>query len=81
LYLDPPDAHRDHRKEQAMQHLTYWVNVNTGDRLDLDALRAVEERAHRLYEANTHIFGDEREALEALGVAPLVHMEQTRYVA
>ena len=30
------------------------------------------DRAHRLYEANTHIFEDEHDAFVALGAEPLV---------
>ena len=51
--------------------LTGWTNCITGERLDDAELGRLQERAHRLYEANTHIFEDEREALGALGVLPL----------
>jgi hypothetical protein len=51
--------------------MTGWTNSITGERLDDAELGRLQERAHRLYEANTHIFEDEREALGALGVIPL----------
>jgi hypothetical protein len=51
--------------------LTMWTNSRTGERLDGLELRALRDRAHRLYEANTHIFEDEVEALSALGVVSL----------
>ena len=47
---------------------TLWVNANTGERLEPAALVALRAHAHRVYEANTHIFEDEFEALSALGV-------------
>ena len=50
--------------------LTMWTNVLTGQRLDDDELRQFRDRAHRAYEANTHIFEDESDALGALGVLP-----------
>jgi hypothetical protein len=43
----------------------------TGERLDRAAFADLRRRAHRAYEANTHLFEDEREALLALGVATL----------
>ena len=52
--------------------LTMWTNIITGQRLDDDELRQLRDRAHRLYEANTHIFEDEQEAFVALGAEPLV---------
>ena len=52
--------------------LSMWTNIITGRRLDDDELRQLRVRAHRLYEANTHIFEDEQEALVALGAEPLV---------
>jgi hypothetical protein len=36
------------------------------ERLELEA------KAHRLYEANTHLFGDEYEARRALGAYPAI---------
>lgn len=49
-----------------------WINSITGQRLDDDELGKLRDRAHRLYEVNTHIFEDEREALAALGAeAPM----------
>ena len=52
--------------------LTMWTDARTGERLDGRQLRELRERAHRLYEANTHIFEDEVDALAALGVRSLV---------
>jgi hypothetical protein len=49
---------------------TGWTNEITGRCLDKDELRHLQDCAHRLYTANTHIFEDEREALSALGVVP-----------
>jgi hypothetical protein len=54
---------------------TQWVNMVTGERLDRAALADLRRRAHRAYEANTHLFEDEREALLALGVATLRELE------
>jgi hypothetical protein len=51
--------------------LTMWTSSRTGERLDGLELSALRDRAHRLYEANTHIFEDEVEALAALGVLSL----------
>jgi hypothetical protein len=59
---------------------TGWINDITGDRLDRGQLRQMQERAHRLYEANRHIFGDEREALSALGAVPQFEMLRTTAV-
>jgi hypothetical protein len=50
--------------------LTMWSNTITGERLDDRQLEQYQERAHRLYEANQHIFEDELDALAALGVLP-----------
>ena len=50
--------------------LSMWTNAITGQPLDTDELRLLQARAHRLYEANSHIFEDEREALVALGAEP-----------
>ncbi|HEY1279851.1 MAG TPA: hypothetical protein VGF22_09285 [Acidimicrobiales bacterium] len=52
--------------------LTMWTDARTGERLDGRQLSELRERAHRLYEANTHIFEDEVDALAALGVRSLV---------
>jgi hypothetical protein len=52
--------------------LTMWTDARTGERLDGRQLTELRERAHRLYEANTHIFEDEVDALAALGVRSLV---------
>ena len=54
---------------------TQWVNMVTGERLDRAALADLRRRAHRAYEANTHLFEDEREALVALGVATLHELD------
>jgi hypothetical protein len=51
------------------------VNLITGERLDRAALADLRRRAHRAYEANTHLFEDEGEALVALGVARLGELE------
>jgi hypothetical protein len=50
---------------------TQWVNVITGERLDRAALATLRRKAHRAYEANTHIFEDEHEALAAFGAVPI----------
>jgi hypothetical protein len=60
--------------------LTMWTNTITGERLDHRELRALRDRAHHFYEANTHIFEDELDALYALGVAP-VGDSAARFVA
>lgn len=54
--------------------LTMWTDSKTGERLDGRQLSELRERAHRLYEANTHIFEDEFDALAALGVRSLVRV-------
>ena len=51
--------------------LTMWTKP-TGGRLDREELMQFQARAHRLYEANMHIFEDELDALSALGVVPLL---------
>jgi hypothetical protein len=50
--------------------MTLWVNTFTGERLDRDALDDLRHQAHRVYEANSHIFEDEYDALTALGAVP-----------
>ncbi len=55
--------------------MTLWVNTITGERLDRVTLDALRAKAHRTYEANTHIFEDEFEALTALGAVPLRQLE------
>jgi hypothetical protein len=50
--------------------LTMWSNTITDERLDEQELERFQRRAHRLYEANVHIFEDELDALAALGVVP-----------
>ena len=61
--------------------LTMWTKP-TGGRLDREELVQFRARAHRLYEANMHIFEDELDALSALGVVPLLdasaHRESLR---
>jgi hypothetical protein len=54
---------------------TQWVNMITGERLDRAALAELGRRAHRVYEANTHLFEDEREALAALGAVTLAELD------
>ena len=54
--------------------MTLWVNTITGERLDRASLDAMRTKAHHLYEANTHIFEDELEALNALGAVPLLQL-------
>ena len=49
--------------------LTTWTNVITGKQLDEEELQAARESA---YEANTHLFEDESEALSAFGVMPVL---------
>jgi hypothetical protein len=55
--------------------MTLWVNTITGERLDRVTLDEMRAQAHRTYEANTHIFEDEFEALTALGAVPLRQLE------
>ena len=55
--------------------MTLWVNAITGERLDRATLAALRASARRAYEANTHIFEDEFDALTALGVVPLSGLE------
>jgi len=50
--------------------LSLWTNAITGQPLETEELRLLQAHAHRLYEANPHIFEDEREALVALGAEP-----------
>jgi hypothetical protein len=54
--------------------LTMWTDSTTGERLDGQQLSELRQRAHRLYEANTHIFEDELDALSALGVRSLANV-------
>jgi hypothetical protein len=61
-------------EEEVAMALTMWTNSTTGERLDGRQLTELRERAHRLYEANTHIFEDELDALSALGVQPPAHV-------
>jgi hypothetical protein len=56
--------------------MTLWVNTITGERLDRDALDDLRHKAHRTYEANSHIFEDEYEALTALGAVPLSRLNE-----
>ena len=55
--------------------MTLWVNTITGERLDRETLDGLRRKAHDLYEANTHIFEDELEALNALGAVPMLQLE------
>ena len=55
--------------------MTRWVNTITGERLDRVTLDAMLAKAHRFYEANTHIFEDELEALNALGAVRMLDLE------
>jgi hypothetical protein len=50
---------------------TWWTSSTTGARLDDVQLSELRARAHRLFEANPHIFEDELDALCALGAVPL----------
>ena len=52
--------------------LTMWTDPATGGYLERDVLDQLRARAHRLYEANRHLFEDEVDALCALGVVPLL---------
>jgi len=61
--------------------LSTWTNDMTGELLDHDKLRQLRDRAHRLYEANTHIFEDEHEALSAMGVVPVLEPRHGRHRA
>jgi hypothetical protein len=51
-------------------NLTMWTNPITGARLERDELARLRAQAHRLYEANTHIFEDELDAMSALANVP-----------
>ena len=63
-------------KEAKMSNsLTLWVNTITGERLDRVTLDGMRVKAHSFYEANTHIFEDELEALNALGAVPMHALE------
>jgi len=55
--------------------LTLWMNTITGERLDRATLDGMRNKAHDLYAANTHIFEDELEALNALGAVPMLLLE------
>jgi hypothetical protein len=59
------------RNEEAAMAPAGWVDVHTGRRLSAAALAERVRHAHTVYEANRHIFEDERDALNALGVVPL----------
>ncbi len=45
---------------------TLWVNAFTGERLDPAVLAGLRAKAHRAYQANAHIFEDERDALDGV---------------
>ncbi len=51
---------------------TLWFDELHDHLLDKQELHALELRAAKVYAANPHIFEDEREALRALGVVPLL---------
>jgi hypothetical protein len=55
--------------------LTLWVNTITGERLDRETLDGLRDKARDLYAANTHIFEDELEALNALGAVPMLLLQ------
>jgi hypothetical protein len=55
-----------------------WIDDITGCPLDKEQLGQLRERAHHLYEANTHIFEDEHEALSALGAVPAFEAQRGR---
>jgi hypothetical protein len=57
--------------------MTQWLNVITGERLDRATLDGLRRKARRAYEANTHIFEDELDALAAFGVVPSAELDQT----
>ena len=46
------------------------ITIDRSPELDRYERRELEAKAHRLYEANTHLFGDEFEAMRALGAYP-----------
>jgi hypothetical protein len=70
---DAASAHHASEVEVRSMALTMWMNSITGERLDGGQVRDLLVRAHRLYEANSHIFEDEFDALAALGlVSPVV---------
>jgi len=51
--------------------LTGWTDTNTGKRVSWMELERMRQRAHLVYEVNSHIFEDEVDALTALGIVPL----------
>ena len=55
--------------------LTRWINTTTGQQLNRVEFAGMQQRARRVYEANTHIFEDEADALAALGVVSSFHAE------
>jgi hypothetical protein len=56
--------------------MTQWVNTITGEWLERSALASLRVQARRAYEANTHIFEDEVDALAAFGVVPARQFER-----
>ena len=46
--------------------MTLWVDTLSGERLDRNALAAVQERARRTYETNPHIFEDALDAFDGV---------------
>ena len=55
--------------------LTRWINATTGQPLDRVELAGMQQRARRVYEANTHIFEDEVDALVALGIVSSIQAD------
>jgi threonine aldolase len=61
--------------------LTMWTNVTTGRRLNEFELTAARQQARIVYEKNSHIFEDERDALGAMGVVPVLQAQFERSAA
>jgi hypothetical protein len=72
---------RDPANPGGVMGLSRWTNDRTGEIVDHDTLGQLRDRAHRLYEANTHIFEDEHEALSAMGVVPVLEPRPGRHRA
>lgn len=51
--------------------LTLWFDQLSDRRLSEEELADLQRRAECLYQTNTHIFEDARDALAALGAIPL----------
>jgi len=58
--------------------MTLWTSSKTGRTLDDVELKALRLHARRVYDANTHIFEDEADALTALGVVSLAELDVWR---